>query len=541
MDHPVSFRRFGTMPDCSRNAVMTVDALKRWIDLTADLGYNCLLLYIEDTYEIEGEPYFGHLRGRYSEAELRAIDDYAFEKGMEVIPCIQTLAHLNALFHWPEYRALRDCDDILLAGDARVYALIEKMFRTFRRCLRTNVINVGMDEAHMLGRGRYMDEHGAEDRFGILLRHLQRVDELARQQDYHLIMWSDMFFRLASGGNYYREDTVISDEIRQKIPENVELIYWDYYSTSRTHYDRMLAAHESLKPGTWFAGGLWTWEGFTPHNRFSIESMGLALPACLEAGTQNVFMTLWGDDGAECSKFALLPALYYVAQLARGVSSPEEIRAGFEQKYGIPFDAFMLLDLPGTPNEAPGKVVNPDKYMFYCDCFMGQFDNMVSPTDAASYAACAEKLAAWTDHPRFGYLFRSQKALCETLAIKYDLGMRTRTAYRAHDTAALSALILDYDELLRRIDTFYDAFRALWLTDNKLFGFDVIDLRFGGVIQRVKHCRRRLAEHLAGTLPCIEELEQPVLAPGSTDFMLQDGVHAICYNDWSRNATACVI
>lgn len=43
------FRRFGTMVDCSRGAVMTVDAVKKWIDITADLGYNTLMLYTEDT------------------------------------------------------------------------------------------------------------------------------------------------------------------------------------------------------------------------------------------------------------------------------------------------------------------------------------------------------------------------------------------------------------------------------------------------------------------------------------------------------------
>ena len=38
-------RWFGTMLDCSRNAVMTVDSVKQWIDITADLGYNMLMLY----------------------------------------------------------------------------------------------------------------------------------------------------------------------------------------------------------------------------------------------------------------------------------------------------------------------------------------------------------------------------------------------------------------------------------------------------------------------------------------------------------------
>ena len=103
------FRRFGTMVDCSRNAVMNVPAVKKWIDVTAAMGYNTLMLYTEDTYEVDGQPYFGYMRGRYSKAELRELDDYAAEKGMELIPCIQTLAHLNAIFRWPQYAAFRDC------------------------------------------------------------------------------------------------------------------------------------------------------------------------------------------------------------------------------------------------------------------------------------------------------------------------------------------------------------------------------------------------------------------------------------------------
>ena len=49
MGNGLKFRRLGTMVDCSRNAVMNVSAVKRWIDVTSDLGYNVLGLYIEDT------------------------------------------------------------------------------------------------------------------------------------------------------------------------------------------------------------------------------------------------------------------------------------------------------------------------------------------------------------------------------------------------------------------------------------------------------------------------------------------------------------
>ena len=125
------------MIDCSRNAVMNTSAVKRWIDVTAGMGYNTLMLYTEDTYEVNNQPYFGYMRGRYSQAELRELDDYAAQKGMELIPCIQTLAHLNAIFRWPAYGDIRDCDDILLAGDDKTYRLLEDIFQTLENTFRS--------------------------------------------------------------------------------------------------------------------------------------------------------------------------------------------------------------------------------------------------------------------------------------------------------------------------------------------------------------------------------------------------------------------
>lgn len=505
------FQHFGTMIDCSRNAVMNVDAVKRWIDLTADLGYNALHLYMEDTYEIDHNPYFGHLRGRYSKAELREIDRYAAEKNMEVIPCIQTLAHVNALFHWQVYREIQDVDDILLAGDERTYALVEDMFSTLRQTLRTHTINVGMDEAGLLGLGKYLNEHGYQNRYSILMTHLNKISEIAKKYDFELLMWGDMFFRLASGGEYYSDNGEIPEEVRQMVPENVHLIYWDYYSYDMERYERKIDQHNAIKPGAWFAGGLWCWSGFAPHNTFSLRSMRCALEACQKKGVQNVLLTMWGDNGAECSKFSMLPSLFYMAQIANGISDDAQIRANFEKKFGIPFDAFLLLDLPGTPNESDERIFNPDKYMLYCDPFMGQFDSRVRPTDAACYPVCAEKLAKWTDFAEYGYLFRTQKALCDLLAVKFDLGVRTRNTYLSGDRAALRAMAPDYDQLLERLDAFYDAYEAQWMHENKPHGFDVIDLRLGGLRQRIVHCRRRLLQYCDGSLPRIEELDEPVL------------------------------
>ena len=110
----MEYRHFGVMLDCSRNAVMKPAKVKELIDILKKFGYNCIKLYTEDTYEVEGEPYFGYLRGRYTGEQIRDIDAYARSQGMELIPCIQTLAHFDAPKKNFAMDYLFDLDDILL-------------------------------------------------------------------------------------------------------------------------------------------------------------------------------------------------------------------------------------------------------------------------------------------------------------------------------------------------------------------------------------------------------------------------------------------
>lgn len=505
------FRRLGTMIDCSRNAVMKEETVRQWIDLTADMGYNTLMLYTEDTWEVKDNPYFGYSRGRYSTEELKRINQYAKERGMEVIPCIQTLAHLNAITRWPAYREHIDIADILLAGDDEVYRLIDNMFATITECFDSKYVNVGMDEAHFIGRGKYYDLHGDTDRTQILLNHIHKVAELGKQYGLTLCMWSDMFYRLA-GGDYIATDTTIREEIREQIPENVELIYWDYCSTDFHHYDAMLQSHKRLEENVWFAGGFWSWIGFSPRNGYSIEATTAAMEACEKHGVKDIFFTLWGDNGGECSKFALLPALFYTAELARGNKDEALIHKKFEETYGVSWEDFILLDLPDEPNgDMHIDRHNPEKYLLYNDLFRGVTDSTLQGNEGELFALCAHKLQAVPKNERWGYLFETQAALCEVLGIKAGLGLRTREAYYAKDRDAIENVIGQYYLLEEKLDVLYETFLSQWKRENKMHGFDVQDIRFGGLKQRVRHCRRMLEEYQTGVVEQLEELEEALL------------------------------
>ena len=527
-----NFDTFGVMIDCSRNAVMNPESVKKFIRIMAGMGYNQLQLYMEETYEVDGEPYFGYLRGRYTQDELRELDAYADSHGVELVPCIQTLAHMNAAVRWPKYAAITDTGDILLVGDERTYELSEHMFASLRKCFRTDKIHIGMDEAAMLGRGKYMDLHGKQDTSEILLSHLKRVCELADRFGFRPMMWSDMFYRIASGGEYYRHTSQFDLSVQEKIPANLSLVYWDYYHTKKESYVRMIRGHRQITDRVMFAGGLWKWIGFTAHNDYSIRATKAALSACMQEGIRDVVLTMWGDDGAEASPFALLPGLCYAACFAQGITDRKTIEEKFRDWTGLQFGDFMLLDLPDRPRKVYGTVC-PSKYLLYNDCFMSILETASRPEYGKKYASFARRLKnASSRAGEYSYLFDTASALCRVLSKKANICSQTRAVYAAEDREAGKKLVLRYDRMIRDTEEFYRLFRNQWYRENKPHGFDVQDIRIGGLIGRMKSCRDRLNEWVNGRIQTIPELEEELLPYVTRDCY---------YNDWKRNVTANVM
>jgi hypothetical protein len=505
-------KRFGVMLDMSRNAVMKPEQVKKFALTIQKLGYNMIQLYTEDTYEIPEEPYFGYLRGRNSQEELKDIVSYCNSIGVEVIPCIQTLAHLNQIFRWEPYRKINDCTNILLAEEERTYALIENMFRSVRACFTTDCIHIGMDEAHMLGLGKYLDLHGPQNRFDILKRHLEKVIELAKKYGFRPIMWSDMFFRLANHGTYYTSDaSIITEEIVAACPSGVDLVYWDYYQNDKAVYDAMLDAHAKFGGEAWFAGGAWTWIGFASNNRWTMESMSLAMQSCAERGVEQIMLTMWGDNGKECSFYKVLPSLYAVRRIYDGVTDMEQIKREFEERIGESFDDMMLLDLAMDFGEIKRKNSTPHKYMLYSDPLLGYLDPAVTRNRKDEYEALAAQLEQAAKKSNFAYLFESDAALCHVLALKFDLGVRTRAVYKAGDKQEMETLIADYVRTEQALEAFVPIFRKLWFAENKPHGFDVQELRLGGLMLRLRSTRERLSSYLAGEIDSIPELEEELL------------------------------
>lgn len=513
-----SYDNLGVMIDCSRNAVLNMAAFSKLVRHLALMGYSNIQLYTEDTYEIKNRPYFGYQRGRYTKDEFHEMERYAGLFSIEIVPCIQTLAHLGHVVKWEAFSDLRDCNDILLIDNEKTYSLLDDMFRTMSENLSSRKINIGMDEAHMVGLGKYLDKHGYQNRMELMLRHFNRVMDIARKYGYRPMMWSDMFFRLVSGGEYETDGCPISEELLSKIPDDITLVYWNYYSTDKTIYDKMLENHKKISPNIAFAGGAWKWTGFCPNSRFSEYVAKISHKSCVEQNIRDILITAWGDDGAECSLFSVLPAFQVWAELCYADRSDDEyLEKRFSTCTGASYSDFMNLGAASLPpdNPAPGQCgINPSKYMFYQDVMGGLFDAHIPPESYRRYymecTSLMEKCA--NRNPQWLYLFESQRAFCNVLALKCDIGIRIRSAYHSKNMELLRNISQnELPELVKRLDELLVVLQEQWKLENKIFGFDILELRLGGLKQRLISASRRLLAFSDNELDVLEELEAEAL------------------------------
>lgn len=551
----------GYMADCSRNAVARVDTLKKLVRQAALMGYHFIGLYLEDTLAIPEEPYFGYMRGAYTKEEIAEVVRYAELFGVEIRPYVETLAHLNQITRYEHYQKFIDTDDILLAGDERTYAFLDHYLKAVSDAFPSRRVNLGMDEAHMVGLGKYLDAHGYQNRVEIIQKHLERVMEICRKYGLQPQMWSDMFFRLAFGGEYYVKDKPMADNV--KIPEGLELVYWDYYSADEEHYDDMLRQHRKMTDKVSFAGGVWKWIGFAPHNRYSAVIGKAALSSCRRNGITSVVMTGWGDNGGEASQFSILPGLFEDARLVYEDDLPE---AAFYALTGIREEDYMRLDLSNPLPEREDRVNNAGKFLLYNDVLLGVFDPLAKQLTEGYYAdaakqlgdGCCEDVAKQLANGYYEnaakqleqavrdssgsslcYVLKTQASLCRVLQDKANLGMVIRAAYGAGDREKLREIAEKaIPQLLEKLDRFYQDFRKQWMSENKAFGFEVQSLRIGGLRQRILEVQQRMEEYLSGELAEIDELEKPVLP-----FAYCEGadVTTLDYNRWNYIVTTAVI
>lgn len=499
---PTLFEKTGVMLDCARNGVPEMQALKRLVPILAILGYDYLELYTEDCMEVEGEPQFGYARGKYTLNEIRELDKYCNGFGIELTPCIQTLAHLSRIFfHYKEYASVvRDKNDVLLVGEERTYRLIENVIKSCSEAFSSRRINIGMDEAFDLGTGKYFEKHGYESKSEIMRKHLKRVAEICEKYGFEPSLWGDMFYR-------------DKDEINgEDVPKNATLIYWNYLSEKEEDYKKVLGTIRSSGVKYSFAGAVHKWYGFAPLNEYSEYILSAQFKVLPEFGVKEFKLTAWGDNGAECSFFSILPSLAFTAENNYGLD-------GFCDKIlkaitGYSHDEWLTLDAPNKLYDGKAeKRVNPSKYLLYADPFVGMEEFSGQNDYVLRYEEIQKKLARLSRRKSpFSYLFKTLTMLCSVLKDKCVLTETIREAYDEKDMEKLEIVATKtIPRIIRAIRTFIAQYVKQWNCENKPQGLEVQEYRLFGLAGRLECVRKKIIDYVSGGIATIGELDEKPL------------------------------
>ncbi len=504
------FENNGPMIDMSRNSVMTVDAVKFMMRKCALMGLNTFMLYTEDTYELDNYAYFGYMRGRYTKDEIRELDSYADTLGIELIPCIQVLGHLATHLRWPTTEVYKDTSDVLLVGAEETYKLIDAMLKFAKDAFKTNKIHIGMDETFNLGVGEYLRKNGYRERVDIYLEHLNKVAKMAHGYGLEPMMWSDMFFRMAGRGldkfRDYDERVVIPDEVCKMVPDGVQMVFWEYSISNEEFYLTNLEKHERLGKNTAFAGSVKTWSTLTPAYENSKNDTVPALNACKKKGVKDIIATVW-NNGGTCNLMLALPGLAWFADFDyKGEFDEKSAAKTFENaSVGSSYADFMNAGRISSPRTEKHRV---SCAALYNDPLLGLVDGYYKSVDTnAFYKDLSSKLADSDERNReFGSSFKFIKCLSRLFERKVDFGIRLKAAYDKKDNEALRMLADECTEIKELVNALHDANRDMWFETCKPFGWEVYDIRYGGIAMRFETAKKRILEYLEGKIPEIEEL-----------------------------------
>ncbi len=517
IDEKPQFKLNGPMFDVSQgNSCFNVKTLKSVIRQMALMGLSMLMIYCEDSFEVKEQPYFGYMRAKYSEKDMRELDEYAYTLGIEMIPCCQTLAHMPDTLRWRIFNNIKDYDECVLVGKEETYKFIEDLIVAASRPFRTKKINICMDEAWKLGRGKYIDEFGYEDPASIMKKHLARVKEILDRHGLEPMMFSDMFFRSHGTKKYYQPNCEFPQEVKDSVPAGMKLLYWDYYKLRQEEYEGMIASHKNLTDNIGFVGGIWTWVGYSLAWNKTRITTELALNACKKKGIDTIIMSTWGDNGTECLMNTTLIGCSLFAE--HGYAEKIDYEK-FERRFKFitggnveDFEKLERMDRnPVTEGLVDPSRYNSSKYLMWQDILTGLCDKNIEGFELdAHYKKLASELKDCVGrNGQFDRMFDFEYHAADVLSMKSQMGLRLTAAYKAGDKDALRNFAESELPLLReKVVALRKSNMENWFEIYKPLGWDILDMRYGSLLSRIDSAIYELKEYLAGRFERIEELEQ---------------------------------
>jgi len=529
------FQSCGFQLDLSQtNAVLQLPQMQELMCRMALMGYNLLVLYMEDTFEIPEEPYFGYMRSRYSEDELRTIDALGARYGIEVMPMVEGLAHLSTVLRWPDYGSMQENASTVLVGEPRTYAYFEHVLDAATKPFRSKRIFIALDEAFHLGRGETLTRTGVyQSPFDLLRAHVERLAAMCAERGLEFVTTGDMFMLANNPTGHpferiYGTDRPLDPKVKAAANLPVNYTMWDYSHLEEETYEKLFARYREFGKCDYFLAGIWNWLGFGVDYTKTFATVVPGLRAAKKCGISHASVSCWGNDsGSENFWSDLLLGLQLFAEHCYGDEPDEQqLHDRFMACTGCEVEDFFNLSyvdhlFDEAPRPGPGYT-NFSRSLLWQDMLFGIFDYHIHDDSLTAHFAKAAALLeqASTRNGAYGKYLETRAMCARVMEIKAAMGYRISQAYKNGDRAALEEIVNhQLPELTRRVKALHARHRELWYAVYKPLGWEAEDLRYGALLGRIDTVAYRLTQYLSGEVSELTELTETRLSMTGSEEM----------------------
>ena len=493
VDDAPDFPYRGVMLDVSRGKVPTEAQLRALVDLCARLKLNVLMLYVEHTFRSRRHPAIGADADGLEAETLRALDAYAAERGVELVPNLQSLGHMEHVLKLPAYAELAETDArwTLACADPRSYALLRDLYEEYLPNFRSRLFHANCDEAWDLGKGRSKELAESLGPGGLFLEHVRRVRALARDLGRRTMIWADFV--------HHHPERI--DEIDR------DVVLCDWWYEADFDYDRVAVfARHGLE--FWVCPGTSSWNCLFPRMENALANIARWADAGRRHGATGLLVTDWGDHGHYNALGASFLGYAWAAQQAwSGDVDP----AAFDRAFGrVLFgdasgEAARLYRALGALHDPGFQIFNgsPLQYLFFDDLDEAWFVRGVEPRAARRTLAGLERVARRLDRarPRFGADAQTHAELvwaaeASAHALRRALAGRRWVAWRERpaslDARARRALARELDALAAEHQRLGARLRRLWLARSRPSNYEITGRRLARAIASTRRAARAL-------------------------------------------------
>jgi len=336
-----AMRYRGLDDDLSRGPVPTLDFQKKMIRTLAAYKVNLYSPYFEHTMQYAANPLPAPPNGAMSEADARALVEYARPYHVTIIPEQEAFGHLHHTLVWERYSPLAETPHgaVLAPGQAGSLELIRSWFGELARIYPGAFLHIGADETVDLGEGQTKADVDARGLGAVYLDFMQRIVSALAPLHRKLLFWGDIAMN--------------SPDLVKAMPQSFKdatvAVAWEYNPQPKG-FDRYILPFTNARFETWVAPGVNNWSRVYPNFGMGMANIQGFVRDGQRLGATGELNTIWNDDGEGLVNMDWYGVLFGAAA---GWQKGESSIPQFEGSYAQVFHG----DSTGKLNEAQTELM----------------------------------------------------------------------------------------------------------------------------------------------------------------------------------------